>query len=212
MPSNLAGEQSWQRGSDCSKSDKAANALRLVNRIVDEHEPEISSDAPSTIDPVMTHLERALVVALARPAEASPELVNCVRLAMLAHLSQSRGRHAVAETARQGGLSARQQRRATEYLANHFSDAVSLADLAKACGLSCGHLARAFRHTTGLTPHRWLQRYRVARAKEMLQSSNSAIADIAVRCGFADQSHFTRVFKALEGTSPAAWRRWHAID
>ncbi len=75
---------------------------------------------------------------------------------------------------------------------------------------SCRHpFARAFRQTTGMPPHRWLLARRVDRAKELLAASPMRLADIALACGFADQSHFTKVFTRMAGTSPGAWRREH---
>ena len=79
--------------------------------------------------------------------------------------------------------------------------------LAEECGLSPRHFARAFRQSTGVPPHRWLMRHRVQRAKELLRRQALSLADIALRCGFADQSHFTRVFSREVGFSPGQWRR-----
>ena len=91
-----------------------------------------------------------------------------------------------------------------------LDDRVSLPDLAAVCGLSVSHFARAFRISTGLPPHQWLLRHRVERAKDLLRSAaNLSLTEVALACGFADQSHFTRVFSQVAGTSPAAWRRDH---
>jgi transcriptional regulator GlxA family with amidase domain len=84
---------------------------------------------------------------------------------------------------------------------------LSLADLAQACGLSIRHFTRAFRQSTGLSPHQWLVRQRVERAKALLQGSSSTLSEIALACGFADQSHFSRLFSRATGTSPGVWRR-----
>jgi AraC family transcriptional regulator len=197
--------------SGCARSERsrAANAVRFVN----DNSParkRASMVALRVADPVIEHLERALMRALERPVSSA--FVDHVSLAMLAHLAHSYGVSAAPETVHRGGLSAKQARKAKEYLAGHFSEDVLSADVAAACGLSRDHFVRAFRRTTGVTPRRWLQKYRVEKAKEMLLSSKFAIAEIAVRCGFADQSHLTRVFKVLEGTSPAVWRRQHAAD
>jgi AraC-like DNA-binding protein len=83
----------------------------------------------------------------------------------------------------------------------------SLAELARACGLSRGHFTRAFKITTGLSPHQWLLRHRIEKARDMLVRTELPLAQIALRCGFADQSHLTRVFGMAVGDSPAAWRR-----
>jgi AraC family transcriptional regulator len=100
-----------------------------------------------------------------------------------------------------------QATRAKEFLAAQCADDLSLIDVARACGLSRGHFTKAFRVATGLTPHQWLQRYRIDKAKDQLLNPALSIADIAISCGFADQSHLTRVFSRLVGDSPAAWRR-----
>jgi AraC-like DNA-binding protein len=59
-------------------------------------------------------------------------------------------------------------------------------------------------------PHRWLMNLRVQRAKESLHNREMSVAEIALCCGFADQSHLTRVFTAQTGVGPGAWRRLNA--
>jgi transcriptional regulator GlxA family with amidase domain len=61
----------------------------------------------------------------------------------------------------------------------------------------------------GMPPHQWLTKRRIERAKQLLQEAQLELADIAVACGFVDQSHFTRVFSQSEGQSPGMWRRVH---
>ena len=69
------------------------------------------------------------------------------------------------------------------------------------------HFERAFRQTTGMPPHQWLTKHRVERAKALLSLGSLELAEIAEACGFADQSHFTRVFSRCEGVTPGRWRR-----
>jgi AraC-like DNA-binding protein len=84
---------------------------------------------------------------------------------------------------------------------------IDLQTLAAACGLSPGHFGKAFKRTLGLPPHRWLLRRRIDRACEMLLHTEERVGTIALRCGFADQSHLTRVFTRAIGVPPGAWRR-----
>jgi AraC-like DNA-binding protein len=98
-------------------------------------------------------------------------------------------------------------RRAKEILVANSSGQILLADVARECGLSRQYFTKAFKATTGLAPHRWLQQHRIDRAKQFLSGASLPIADIAIQCGFADQSHLTRVFGRIVGTSPAQWRR-----
>jgi len=92
-------------------------------------------------------------------------------------------------------------------LLGDLSSDCPVAALASHCGLSRSHFARAFKVSMGVPPHRWLMNHRIRRAGDMLEWTTESIADIALSCGFADQSHLTRVFHAAVGDSPAAWRR-----
>lgn len=92
-----------------------------------------------------------------------------------------------------------------------LNEELSLSRLASECGLSSRHFARAFRLSTGIPPHRWLVWQRVERAKELLAKPYLSLVDVASGSGFADQSHFTRVFKALAGVTPGAWQRINSV-
>jgi AraC-like DNA-binding protein len=96
-------------------------------------------------------------------------------------------------------------RRAKEYLAANFDGQVELSTLAIAAGLSPFHLIRVFRRATGLTPHAWLIDRRVHRASELLRQGK-APAGIAMSCGFADQSHLSRLFKSRLGVTPGQYK------
>jgi len=87
---------------------------------------------------------------------------------------------------------------------------VSLAELAQECGLSVAHFGRAFRGTTGVSPHQWLLSRRIAKAEALLANTRLALSQIALECGFANQSHFTNVFKKFTNDSPGSWR--HTLD
>jgi AraC family transcriptional regulator len=104
-------------------------------------------------------------------------------------------------------LSPLQQRRVTSRLLDDLAGESSLAELAALCGLSRSYFVRAFKQTTGTSPHHWLLMHRARRAKDLLRGTRMPIAEIAVACGFADQSHLTRVFSKAFGISPGAWRR-----
>jgi transcriptional regulator GlxA family with amidase domain len=100
-----------------------------------------------------------------------------------------------------------QERRVTSRLLDDLGGDPSLCELAALCGLSRSYFIRAFKQTTGMPPHRWLLMQRVKRAKDLLRRTNMPIADVAVACGFADQSHLTRVFSKAFRISPGAWQR-----
>jgi AraC-like DNA-binding protein len=104
-------------------------------------------------------------------------------------------------------LIASQANRAKAIMAGIGGRDVGLTEVARECGLSRGYFTKAFKARTGLTPHQWRQRYRIDRAKTLLLETKFDVAEIALECGFADQSHLTRVFARMVGDSPASWRR-----
>jgi len=111
------------------------------------------------------------------------------------------------ESGIRGRLAPWLERRAKDIMRAHLDGALSIAQLADECGLSRSHFARSFKRTTGTPPHRWLLAQRIDKATQLLLKSESSITDIALACGFADQSHFTRVFVSTVGMSPGVWRR-----
>lgn len=111
-----------------------------------------------------------------------------------------------------GGLAPWQCKRARDLMLDDLAHCPSLSAVASACGLSNRQFHRAFKASNGLSPHRWLLGARVDRAREMLEKSAASIAEVAHACGFADQSHLTRVFQKLVGAAPGAWRRAKACS
>ena len=114
---------------------------------------------------------------------------------------------ALARKAKQRRLTRLQEGRAKELLRSRLDAALSVGEVAAACGLSRSYFTQAFRETTGQTPYQWLLAQRVQRARELLAASQLPLAAIASACGFADQSHFTRVFARATGLPPARWRQ-----
>lgn len=88
---------------------------------------------------------------------------------------------------------------------------LSVPALAAAVGVSPDHFARVFRGLTGLTPHAFVVRRRVERARDLLRAGGRSIAEVAHAVGFADQGHLTRHFGRLLGTTPARFLREHGI-
>ena len=159
-------------------------------------------------DSTLHGLAQALIPALDGASPPSRLFVEQVGLAVLAHLVQAHGGLHFPPH-RKGGLSARQEAQARDYLAAHLAGDVSMDDLAGACGLSRSYFGKAFKVTFGKSPYRWLTEYRVARACDALRTG-MPIAQVALACGFTDQSHLTRVFAAIMQETPGSWRRTHA--
>jgi transcriptional regulator of acetoin/glycerol metabolism/AraC-like DNA-binding protein len=105
-----------------------------------------------------------------------------------------------------GGLSAGAMRRVREYVEAHLGESIDLAMLAAVAGLSLHHFARQFKQSAGITPHHYLTQKRVQRAQEMLVHTALSLSEIAYATGFSDQSHLSRHFRQLLGTTPREFR------
>jgi len=108
-----------------------------------------------------------------------------------------------------GGLAPWQVRKVTDYMTSHVAEPVRLDQLAAQTGLSTSRFGRAFKASTGISPHRWQMNLRIQKAQELLREGGSSLAEISLATGFTGQSHFSRVFKDVVGVPPGAWQREH---
>jgi AraC family transcriptional regulator len=106
-----------------------------------------------------------------------------------------------------GGLSPKVLLRAIERLRSDSDADVSLDALASDAGLSRFHFCRAFKESTGLSPHAWLRQYRLEHAMNMLRDTDASIVSVAVELGYASQTAFAAAFRRLTGETPSDWRR-----
>jgi AraC-like DNA-binding protein len=107
----------------------------------------------------------------------------------------------------QGGLAGWQIRTLTRFIDMHLADKLCLATLAEAVRLSPSYLCRACRQSFQCSPMQYVMRRRLIAARRLLKQSTMALSELALSCGFADQAHFTRVFRAATGETPRRWRR-----
>jgi len=157
-------------------------------------------------DATIFGLGSSVLPALSLPDQANRLFVDHVTLAVGIHVAQTYGGMRPVSRIASGRLAPWQERRAKEIISANL-DGVPLADVARECRLSTSHFQRAFRRTVGMAPHKWLLSRRIELAKEKLRDDRLPLSDVALECGFGDQSHLTRVFTRLVGTSPGAWRR-----
>jgi AraC family transcriptional regulator len=106
-----------------------------------------------------------------------------------------------------GGLAPKVLMRAIERLRSESDADVSLAALAIDAGLSRFHFCRAFKESTGLSPHAWLRQHRLEQAMQMLRETDASVVTVAAALGYASQTAFAAAFKRLTGDTPTDWRR-----
>lgn len=189
--------------------------FKAINAAAEEvHSPPIDElqlkPSQTLRDIVLKNMMLALQPLLLRPAEASTLMVSHMALAITAHVAQRYGGAVDRSELRQGGLAGWQRRKALELLDASIDGDISMSRLALECGLSTRHFARAFHQSVGVPPHRYLLKRRIEVACDLLVRSGMRLPEVALACGFADQSHFTRVFRASVGVTPGTWRRVHS--
>lgn len=161
----------------------------------------------AVLDETIAHLSLSLMPAFSTPERVSQLFMDHVMLALATHTAQTYGGMQTFMKPLKGGLAPWQERLSKDMIAGNLTGAVSLHDIARACGLSTSHFSRAFHGSTGFSPHAWLLHARVDAAKAMLRTRQGSLSEIARACGFSDQSHFARVFTRRVGLSPGAWRK-----
>ncbi|MHC8305521.1 helix-turn-helix domain-containing protein [Pseudomonas sp. PB3P13] len=126
----------------------------------------------------------------------------------MAYFQQNVVRAAATQTRKKstGGLAPWRESLAKQLILDRLGETIEVAELASACALSRSHFSRAFKCSTGLSPQDWIRHQRIARAKQLIRSTDLSLTQISLECGFCDQAHFCHIFTRSEGINPFAWR------
>jgi AraC-like DNA-binding protein/quercetin dioxygenase-like cupin family protein len=188
--------------------------LHFETRVLGEHAPQALAALPSLLWPqpeTMRELVAAAAIMSCEVGDRSPEHVLLANAAItrLFGLLWSVSRSGDAPT-----VSPAHVRLAPvlAYIADHFADPLTLAELAMVAGVSPTHLCHLFSDAVGLSPLQYLQRFRMRRARHLLETSALVVADIGRRVGFTDPAYFSRAFRRLEGMTPSQYRELRAQD
>jgi AraC-like DNA-binding protein len=111
-----------------------------------------------------------------------------------------------------GALSNFQAKRVLEHIDVNLNSSISIGALASVVAMSKSHFSRRFKRAVGLCPMKYVAMRRVELADQLLRAAKLSLAEIALACGFADQSHLTRRFRQAFGVSPGRWRRQSAAE
>ncbi len=161
-------------------------------------------------DLVLSGLLTALNAAVSDQRDCSLLFIDQMSLAIGTHLLRRYGSHYAPAARRGTSLTRLQIRRISELVDDRLNGDIPVSMMAAACGdMPSALFVQAFRETTGQTPHQWLLARRTEKAKAMLLDTKLSVAEISQLCGFADQSHLTRIFSRKLGSPPGAWRRHH---
>ncbi|MGC7095055.1 helix-turn-helix domain-containing protein [Amycolatopsis lurida] len=162
-----------------------------------DREPDFPALAAITGDPMVEQLVRALP-----PAGGAGDLYAESAAAFLVTHLLTRGRHE-----RLPGPEHAAVRRAAAFMRERLAEPLTVAEIAAEANLSVYHFIRVFRDATGETPHRFLTRLRIERARRLLSDTELTIAQIAGRCGFASPGALSSAFLGQVGVRPSAYRK-----
>jgi AraC family transcriptional regulator len=148
-----------------------------------------------------------LLDALRTRAIGSDLMFESMARVFLIKLLQKYGeRHDELSDAR-SSFTAEHYRRVLSYIEANVGADITVDDLAREVAISADHFGRLFRQVIGQTPHQFLMSYRVERARRLLTDAQRTLSEVALACGFADQAHFTRVFKQATSETPGTYRK-----
>jgi AraC family transcriptional regulator len=152
---------------------------------------------------------------LARLLSDAVEALECdaerARAALFRAVALVGETHTAATSTCRGGLASWQAQRTMAFIDEHLEGGTRIIELAGNVRLSPSHFCRAFKEFFGCSPKQFILERRIQRALELMLATDSSLCDIAQVCGFADQAHFSRMFRKFVGITPNAWRRARAI-
>lgn len=177
--------------------------------VIQRGDPEKTELLPAFYfnDPLLCHLGLELCREMQSANPLGPmyaeALTNSLTLYLLRHYSTGRVVHRLDK----GSLSLRQMSTIDEYIHLHLDQKITLTDLADCLHLSVPHFERMFRATTHRAPYHYVLEIRLEKARLLLANSKLSLIEVALQCGFSNQSHFTTHFTKYSGVSPARFAR-----
>lgn len=163
-------------------------------------------------DAFIRNISQSLAPYFGDAGHANGLVVDYLLLALRGHLALTYGGVSSVTRIKRCGLAPWQQRVAKELMREHLAEGISLQQVSAACRLSPSAFVRAFKKSLGITPHQWLLSRRIEYAEDLLSDGSLSLVEVALAAGFADQSHFTRIFTRRVGVSPGAYRRAHCTQ
>lgn len=139
--------------------------------------------------------------------ENEPLMLDALGVAIGIHLLRTTSTLGNPKLDCRSALSPRKLRLVKDYIVNHLTDKITLADLAALVELSPDHFWRCFHSETGVTPYEYLTRTRIELVMSLLSDTSTTLVEASLLAGFSSQSHMTRVFKKQMGVTPGKWRR-----
>lgn len=203
IPAYLNHQTNWAQEAEFSVIALCPTLLDRVTEEPGSYDLELIPQG-AIADPVIQQLALALKLELQTGCCSGRLYGEALGTALAARLVQN---YAVRKPkVKAGSLSRLQLAQVMDYMQANLAEEIAIADLAALTGMSQSHFSRCFKQSVKVTPYRYLMEWRVERAKQLLRQRDLAIATIALDCGFANQTHLTKVFRQVTGITPKAYR------
>lgn len=185
-----------------------ALVAEVASEVLDCTVSEVSlADVLRTDDPVMTQAMQMIAGEAQAQGLGGALYVDSVARGLVVHLLRRYAEVRTPLARPEGALSLAQERRIVEYIDAHLASGMDLKVMADVVGLTPCLFARQFRRSFGKPPYSFVTAQRLDRARRLLATTTEPIKTIALDCGFSDQAHLTRMFRATYGETPAVFRR-----
>ena len=158
-------------------------------------------------DPVVTHIADEITREAMEQAAGGPLYVEALAVQLAIHLLRRYASCVFKEPDDAPRLSPSELAQLEEFIDAHLDDAITLEDMAGLLGMGVWTFNRHLRHTLDRSGYAFVVEKRIKRAKQLLRSGDLALKEVAAACGFSDQAHMTRMFRAKLGVTPGQYRK-----
>lgn len=206
VPANVPHQSDWNREIEFTLLILEPTYLaQIAHETVDGDHVELTPQF-SKQDRVISEIGASLKTTLETYGTGAKFYAESATTFLAAHLLRHYCTHPQSLPGYIGGLPKYKLREAIAYIQEHLGEEISLEAIATHLNMSQYYFCHLFKQSMGVSPYQYVLQQRINKAKQLLKQRQFAIADIALECGFANQTHLTKHFRKLTGVTPKVYR------